>query len=76
MEIMTTKNKYNKKEKKKDSSPKKYKFGRDESKNNIKDLPKGLRVDTTTGMGANIFTITKKKPTKKKSGTSKSKKKN
>ena len=29
--------------------------------------PKSMRVDTTTGMGANIFVIPKKKPKKKKS---------
>ena len=33
---------------------KKFKYGRDEKKNNIKDLPRGLQIDTTTGEGANI----------------------
>ncbi len=31
------------------------------SENNLKDLPKGLKVDTTTGEGANITKIKKKK---------------
>jgi len=31
------------------------------SDNNLKDLPKGLKVDTTTGEGANITKIKKKK---------------
>ena len=35
-----------------------------------------MMMDTTTGMGANIFMIPKKKPNKKKSGTNKNKKKN
>ena len=30
------------------------------SENNLKDLPKGLKVDTTTGEGANITKIKKK----------------
>ena len=30
------------------------------SDNNLKDLPKGLKVDTTTGEGANITKIKKK----------------
>ena len=37
---------------------------------------KSMMMDTTTGMGANIFIIPKKKPNKKKSGTNKNKKKN
>lgn len=37
---------------------------------------KAMMKDTTTGMGANIFMIPKKKPNKKKSGTNKNKKKN
>ena len=37
---------------------------------------KAMMKDTTTGMGANIFMIPKKKPNKKKSGTKKNKKKN
>ena len=37
---------------------------------------KAMMKDTTTGMGANIFMIQKKKPKKKKSGTNKNKKKN
>jgi len=37
---------------------------------------KAMMKDTTTGMGANIFIIPKKKPNKKKSGTNKNKKKN
>ena len=37
---------------------------------------KSMMMDTTTGMGANIFIIPKKKPKKKKSGTNKNKKKN
>ena len=41
-------NKYNKKTKEKDTSSKTYKYGRDESKNNIRDLPRGLQIDTTT----------------------------
>ena len=31
------------------------------SENNLKDLPRGLKVDTTTGEGANITKIKKKK---------------
>ena len=31
------------------------------SENNLKDLPKGLKMDTTTGEGANITKIKKKK---------------
>ena len=31
------------------------------SENNLKDLPRGLQVDTTTGEGANITKIKKKK---------------
>jgi hypothetical protein len=49
-------------------SGKKYKYGRDEKKNNIRDLPRGLQIDTTTGEGANIneekIMVPKKKPTK------------
>ena len=37
---------------------------------------KAMMKDTTTGMGANIYMIPKKKPNKKKSGTNKNKKKN
>ena len=37
---------------------------------------KAIMKDTTTGVGANIFMIPKKKPNKKKSGTNKNKKKN
>ena len=37
---------------------------------------KSMMMDTTTGMGVNIFMIPKKKPNKKKSGTNKNKKKN
>lgn len=47
---------------------KNYKYGRDEKKNNIRDLPRGLQIDTTTGEGANItkekIMVPKKKPTK------------
>ena len=54
-------NKYNKKTKEKDSSTEKYKYGRDESKNNIRDLPRGLRIDTTTGEGATITRLKRAK---------------
>ena len=54
-------NKYNKKTKEKDSSTEKYKYGRDESKNNIRDLPRGLRIDTTTGEGTTITRLKKAK---------------
>ena len=54
-------NKYFKKTKEKDSSTEKYKYGRDESKNNIRDLPRGLRMDTSTGEGANITRVEKAK---------------
>ena len=37
---------------------------------------KSMMMDTTTGMGVNIYMIPKKKPNKKKSGTNKNKKKN
>jgi len=40
--------------KEKDISSKRYKYGRDENKNNIRNLPRGLKIDTTTGEGANI----------------------
>jgi hypothetical protein len=47
---------------------KNYKYGRDEKKNNIRDLPRGLQIDTTTGEGANItkekIMVPKKKPKK------------
>jgi hypothetical protein len=47
---------------------KNYKYGRDDKKNNIRDLPRGLQIDTTTGEGANItkekIMVPKKKPTK------------
>ena len=43
----------------------------------LKSKPsRAMMMDTTTGMGANIFMIPKKKPNKKKSGTNKNKKKN
>ena len=54
-------NKYNKKTKEKDSSTEKYKYGRDESKNNIRDLPRGLRIDTTTGEGTTITRLKRAK---------------
>ena len=54
-------NKYNKKTKEKDSSTEKYKYGRDESKNNIRDLPIGLRIDTTTGEGTTITRLKRAK---------------
>ena len=47
--------------KEKDSSTEKYKYGRDESKNNIRDLPRGLRIDTTTGEGTTITRLKKQK---------------
>ena len=47
---------------------KNYKYGRDDKKNNIRDLPRGLQIDTTTGEGANItkekIMVPKKKPKK------------
>jgi hypothetical protein len=36
------------------------------SENNLKDLPKGLKMDTTTGEGANITKIKRKKILTKK----------
>ena len=54
-------NKYNKKTKEKDSSTEKYKYGRDESKNNIRDLPIGLRIDTTTGEETTITRLKRAK---------------
>ena len=54
-------NKYNKKTKEEDTSSKTYKYGRNESKNNIRNLPRGLQIDTTTGEGTTITRLKKEK---------------
>ena len=51
-------------------------IGAKSTKKEIVKPSKSMMMDTTTGMGANIFIIPKKKPNKKKSGTNKNKKKN